>query len=227
MPFPRAGASGSAASALEMRWDVLRTMATVQNAAACSSRHRWATTQNSRFCSSLQSTGIRRVGGTTAVNTSVTGDQVVDNMGSKRPRSMEDCPICLEAFETRELTYGFDCQGVVHGVCDGCHARLMDARTFQCPVCRAPSFVVPPFRDDDVQDENRPLFSQTLLQPQSPSDMDAAPDTFRHIATTVPPTLATEDMLNSLQRTVQLAQSLFNEPTVSPQHFREIMRQIE
>ncbi len=65
---------------------------------------------------------------------------------TKRTLNQEDCPVCLEGFDTsdangsqRTKVYPFACTGGVgHAICALCNAHLRVRQQYRCPLCRAP-----------------------------------------------------------------------------------------
>lgn len=78
----------------------------------------------------------------------------------KRPRTITwECPVCLDELgETRGLVpcLVVSCKPVPHSICLDCHARLVEAKRTQCPVCSVemsvcvPVFDLIPKSDDEA-----------------------------------------------------------------------------
>jgi len=65
---------------------------------------------------------------------------------TKRTLDQEDCPVCLECFDSKDASgnqrtkvYPFACTGSVgHAICALCNAHLRVRQQYRCPLCRAP-----------------------------------------------------------------------------------------
>jgi len=135
--------------------------------------------------------------------------------------------VCLSDVDQRQLTYPFRCAGsTVHGVCDSCAEDLLQREMLTCPVCRAPSAIVPP-HDDAARSGAAPPALSELAGDRLLALMEVRERHMRRMANLLPPNEEVREMLGGLQRTVSLARELFNRPELTPGDFRDIMRETE
>lgn len=63
-------------------------------------------------------------------------------MGGERPvvvapvqKKKQECPVCFEEFDAKDLTGSFGCNDAKHNTCKPCHDSWA-AQNADCPICR-------------------------------------------------------------------------------------------